>query len=176
MHCIHVHFCEEWCGCCNSQWDDDLLGLSDLAEVAHMHIPGYISAHKWPPISLCNKHVRCIEATVSRVVVCCYHCINSLLDIQYLLMCALWIAFPQCVIVQKEAGSVVDDERVFVVCYVVRSLEAVKPVVRHFQPFISLHCCFRVWDLSVLERVIFSIGVHNVSRALCSLFLHECPE
>jgi len=67
MHCIHVHFCEEWCRCCNSQQDDNLSDLSDLAEVAHTHIPGYISAHKQPPISLHDKRVHCIEAAVSHV-------------------------------------------------------------------------------------------------------------
>ena len=129
VHGVHVHLGEERSGGHDNGWDQDLASLSELAYVAGFYIPGHIPAHEWPPVALCDKGVGCIEATVSGIVVCCFQGLDTVVFVEYPLVCTLGVALPQYVVVDEESASIADDANVLAVIGVGRSLKVYQPVV-----------------------------------------------
>jgi hypothetical protein len=65
---------------------------------------------------------------------------------------ALWVALPErAVVVYKEAGSVADDECVFVVGDAVWAFKGDEPVVRLLESLVRVYCRGRARDFVVFN-------------------------
>jgi hypothetical protein len=73
--------------------------LPALTNVACLHIPRDVLAHKRPPIVLNDKSSGCVKAAVSCVVMSHMYSFDAMVPIEYSLMCSLGILFPQDVLV-----------------------------------------------------------------------------
>jgi hypothetical protein len=70
-----------------------------LTNVACLHIPRDVLAHKRPPIALDDKSSGCVKAVVSRIVMSHMYSFDAMVPIEYLLMCSLGILLPQDMLV-----------------------------------------------------------------------------
>jgi hypothetical protein len=93
------------------------------------HIPGYVPAHKRPPIPLSDEHVGWVKATVPAVVMGHCHRFDSPTMVENPLVRALGVTLPQRVVVYKEVARITDNECVLMVRDVIRTLERKEPIV-----------------------------------------------
>jgi len=70
MHSVHIHLGKKRGGHCDDGWDDNLLGLVKLANVACTYIPCDVASNKWPPVLFSDEHVSGVKPTMSNVIVC----------------------------------------------------------------------------------------------------------
>jgi hypothetical protein len=94
VHIVHVHLCEEQHRSGNDRWDEHLLSLPALTNVACLHIPCDVLAHKRPPIVLDDKSSGCVKAAVSHIVMSHMYSFDVTVPIEYSLMCSLGISLP----------------------------------------------------------------------------------
>ena len=121
MHSVHIHLGEKQCGHCNDGWDDNLSGLVELTNMAHMHIPCDVASDERPPVSFGDECVSGIKPAMSDVIVCCFHGSSPLSIEENALVSTLWVALLEYSIVGEKASCVVDDEGVLVVTGSVRA-------------------------------------------------------
>ena len=115
MHHVHIYFGKEWSRSGDDQWDGDLTGLLELADVTSADIPGNVSAYKGPPVSLRDESICCVESVVSGVIVGHCHGFGSLFAIQNSLVGTLWVMPPKYIITNKEVSHIADNKGELVV-------------------------------------------------------------
>ena len=115
VHSVHVHLGEKRSRHCDDGRDNDLSGLVELANVAHMHIPCDVMSNERPPVSFGDEHVSGIEPVMSDVIVCHFHGSSPLSLEEDALVSALGVALPEYSVIGEEAGCIADDEGVLMV-------------------------------------------------------------
>ena len=115
VHSVHVHLGEEWGRHCDDRWDDNLSGLAELANVAHMYIPCNVTSNEGPPVLFSDEHVSGVKPMVSNVIVCHFHGSSPLSFEEDMLVSTLGVVLPEYSIVGEKASCIADDKGVLVV-------------------------------------------------------------
>ena len=113
VHGVHIHFHEEWCRCGDSQGNEDVASLANLAKVTCPDEPRNILPHMRPPKMFGDQGCCGVETFVSHVVMGCSENCDLTGGGCNNLVSALQVFPPQLVGCDEELSAILQEGGIF---------------------------------------------------------------